>query len=88
MHYKQEVKWAIILFTVTIIWMVFEKLMGWHGLNIGDHATYTNIYDLLFAGVFALAFREQRSRTEYFPFKNAFSSEFNSTISDLGANCP
>lgn len=62
MKAKLILKWALILFGATIVWMVFEKLMGWHGPRIADHATYTNLYDLVFLTVFVFAFRDKRSR--------------------------
>lgn len=61
MKWKVALKWALLLFLATLTWMVFEKLMGWHGDRIDEHAIYTNLYDLVFLLVFIFAFREKRS---------------------------
>jgi hypothetical protein len=55
MKYQTEFKWASILFTVTLLWKVFEKIMGWHGPQIEKHALYSNMYDLLFVTIFVFA---------------------------------
>lgn len=42
--YRIEIKWALLFFVIALLWMVFEKLMGWHGDKIADHYLYTNIF--------------------------------------------
>lgn len=59
MRFKSEIKWGIILFIVTLLWVIFEKLMGWHGERISQHASYSIIYDFVFLLVYAIAFREE-----------------------------
>ena len=74
MKIRLELKWAAILFLVTMLWMFFEKMMGWHGENIAQHAIYTNIYDILFAMVFAAALHDKKSKTEgSFSWKQGFT---------------
>ncbi|OOG69607.1 DUF4199 domain-containing protein [Algoriphagus sp. A40] len=36
-----EIKWGILFILVGLIWMVFEKAMGWHDVHIDKHATYS-----------------------------------------------
>lgn len=36
-----EIKWGVLFILVVLIWMVFEKSMGWHDVHIDKHATYS-----------------------------------------------
>lgn len=38
---KIEIKWGVLFILVGLIWMVFEKTMGWHDVHIDMHATYS-----------------------------------------------
>lgn len=38
---KIEIKWGVLFILVGLIWMVFEKTMGWHDVHIDKHATYS-----------------------------------------------
>lgn len=38
---KIEIKWGVLFVLVGLIWMVFEKAMGWHDVHIDKHETYT-----------------------------------------------
>lgn len=59
-NYRIEIKWALI-FTVTgLLWMVFEKAMGWHSENIEKHPLYTNFFGILAILIYFLALREKR----------------------------
>lgn len=51
-----EIKWAIIFTLSMLVWMFFEKTMGWHDEKIADHATYTNFFAIpaILVYVFAL----------------------------------
>ena len=44
-----EFRWAIIFSVMMLLWMVFEKNMGWHDAHIDKQAIYTNFF-----GVFAI----------------------------------
>lgn len=41
---KFEIMWAVYFTVVALLWMIFEKAMGWHDVNIADHATYTMFF--------------------------------------------
>ena len=45
-----EVKWGFLFILVGLIWMIFEKAMGWHDVHIDKHATYS-----MFFAPFAIA---------------------------------
>ena len=58
---KHEVKWALIFVVVALIWMTFEKMMGWHDLpGIENHATYTMIFMIPAILVYVIAMRDIR----------------------------
>jgi hypothetical protein len=56
-----EIKWSIIFVIVYLLWMVFEKLVGWHGEHIDQHGLYTNIFGLIALGIYILAIRDKRN---------------------------
>jgi hypothetical protein len=39
--YKVELIWGILFILVGLLWMIFEKTMGWHDVHIDKHATYS-----------------------------------------------
>lgn len=69
MKYQTEAKWSVIFFSTTILWMLFEKMMGWHGERVADHANFSIIYDGLFISVYVFAFWDKRRLTGF----NSFS---------------
>ncbi len=58
--YTTELKWALIFTIITFLWLLFEKLMGWHDENIADHATFTNLYAIPATLVYVFALRDKR----------------------------
>lgn len=60
--YSLEIKWALIFTAVALLWMVFEKAMGWHGEKIEQHPIYTNLFAILAIGLFVFALREKRKQ--------------------------
>lgn len=61
-NYKIEIKWGIIFFVVSLLWMYFEKLMGWHDVLIAEHAIYTNFFGLLAIAMYFFAIHEKRKK--------------------------
>lgn len=59
-NYLLEIKWGLIFTAVALLWMVFERAMGWHGENIAVHATYTNFFAILAITVFVFALLDKR----------------------------
>ncbi len=55
-----EIKWALIFTLVALVWMYFEKLMGWHDEQIAKHAVYTNIFAIPAIIIYWLALRDKR----------------------------
>lgn len=58
--YMTEIKWGLIFVVAALVWMMFEKAMGWHGENISSHATMTNIFALVAIAVYVLALRDKK----------------------------
>lgn len=59
-NFSIEIKWSIIFVIVYLLWMVFEKLVGWHGDHIEKHGLYTNIFGFIALGIYILALRDKR----------------------------
>jgi hypothetical protein len=59
-NFSIEIKWSIIFVIVYLLWMVFEKLMGWHEDNIDKQGLYTNIFGFIALGIYILALRDKR----------------------------
>ncbi len=58
--YTIELKWGIIFLIVVLIWMYFEKFIGWHGENIADHAIYNNLFAIIAIFIYMLALLDKR----------------------------
>lgn len=58
--FRIEIKWAIIFSLATLLWMAFEKSMGWHDLLIEKHAIYTNFFAVIAIAVYILALLDKR----------------------------
>lgn len=59
---KHEIKWAFIFTVIGLLWMVFEKLMGWHAENIASHYYMTNIFAVFAIAVYVFALLEKRKK--------------------------
>ena len=57
---KTEIKWAVIFFMATLLWMLFERLVGLHDRYIEHHAVYTNFFAIIAIGVYVLALLNKR----------------------------
>lgn len=56
-----EVMWTIYFVVVALLWMVFEKAMGWHDVHIADHAMYTNFFGIV-ATIMVVFFMKAKRR--------------------------
>ena len=57
---KLEIKWGVIFSLMTILWMILEKMMGWHDEHIDQHETMTNFVAIPAILVYILALIEKR----------------------------
>jgi hypothetical protein len=58
--YQIELKWAIIFMISALLWMIFEKSMGWHDVLIEKHMSYTNFFAIIATAVYAFALVDKR----------------------------
>lgn len=58
--YTTEIKWGLIFTAVALLWMVFERAMGWHGENIDQHVTMTNLFAIPAIIIYVLALLDKR----------------------------
>lgn len=74
--YTTEIKWGLIFTIVALLWMVFERLMGWHGENIDQHAAMTNLFAIpaILIYVFALLDKRKRDYNGIMTWKEGFIS--------------
>ncbi|MBE7640461.1 DUF4199 family protein [Salegentibacter sp. BLCTC] len=59
-NYQIEIKWGIIFFFISLLWMYFEKLMGWHDVLIAKHPIYTNFFGLIAIVIYFFAIYDKR----------------------------
>jgi hypothetical protein len=57
---KIEIKWAIIFFVATLLWMWLERLVGLHDQYIEKHAVYTNFFAIIAIAIYVLALLNKR----------------------------
>ena len=57
---KTEIKWGFIFTAVMLIWMLFERMMGWHGEHIDQHATMSMIFAVIAIAIYVLALLDKR----------------------------
>ncbi|WKK85549.2 DUF4199 domain-containing protein [Marivirga arenosa] len=71
-----EIKWGLIFVIMMLLWMYFEKAMGWHDVNIVDHATYTNLVAIpsILIYVFALIDKRKKHFDNVMSWKQGFIS--------------
>lgn len=58
--FKTDIKWGLIFVVAALLWMVFEKVMGWHGPKIEQHAAMTNIFAVIAIAVYVFALRDKK----------------------------
>ncbi len=57
-----EFKWGAIFTLISLLWMMLEKLFGWHGTRIEKHAVYTNLFAVPAILVFVFALLDKRKK--------------------------
>ncbi|MDH3381529.1 MAG: DUF4199 domain-containing protein [Flavobacteriaceae bacterium] len=74
--YQIELKWAIIFMISTLLWMIFEKSMGWHDVLIEKHMSYTNFFAIVAISVYTFALVDKRKNYYHgkITWKQAFIS--------------
>jgi hypothetical protein len=57
---KIEIKWGVLFILVGLIWMVFEKTMGWHDVHIDKHATYSMFIAPIAIAIYVFALLDKK----------------------------
>ncbi|MCB0594772.1 MAG: DUF4199 domain-containing protein [Lewinellaceae bacterium] len=60
--YTHEIKWGLIFTAAALLWIAFEKAMGWHGEKIAQHPTMTNLFAIVAIAVYVFALLEKRKK--------------------------
>lgn len=55
-----EIKWALIFVITGLIWMLFEKLAGFHGVRIDKHEIVTNFFAIPAIAIYVFALLDKR----------------------------
>ncbi|KOY84915.1 hypothetical protein AD998_00995 [bacterium 336/3] len=55
-----EIKWAIIFIIMTFLWMLLEKTIGLHDVNIEKHPIYTNFIAIPAIAIYVFALLDKR----------------------------
>lgn len=59
-YYKIEIKWGIIFTIASILWMVMEKVLGWHDELIARQTIYTNLFAIVAILIYVLALIDKK----------------------------
>ncbi len=55
-----EIKWGVLFILAGLIWMIFEKAMGWHDVHIDQHATYTMFFAPIAIALYVFALLDKK----------------------------
>lgn len=55
-----EIKWGVLFILIGLIWMVFEKTMGWHDVHIDKQATYSMIFAPIAIAIYVFALIDKK----------------------------
>lgn len=55
-----EIRWGLIFIATQLVWMVGERVMGWHDEHIDQHMLLTNLFAIPAVAVYVLALRAKK----------------------------
>ncbi|MBN2280739.1 MAG: DUF4199 domain-containing protein [Candidatus Marinimicrobia bacterium] len=58
--YAIDIKWGFIFIAVTLLWMVLERLLGFHDQNIELHTIVTNLFFFPAVAVYVFGIRDKK----------------------------
>lgn len=58
--FKIEIKWAVIFSVVTLLWLVFEKMIGLHDQHLDNQMRYMAILGILYLALYYLGLRDKK----------------------------
>lgn len=60
--FTTELKWGAVFALVSLLWIAFEKAMGWHGERIEQHPVMTNLFGIIAILIYIFALLDKRKR--------------------------
>ncbi|MFD2587529.1 DUF4199 domain-containing protein [Croceitalea marina] len=60
--FTTEIKWALLFTIAGLLWMLLEKILGWHDEHIAKHAVYTNFFAVIAIALYVFALVEKRNK--------------------------
>lgn len=57
---KIEIKWAVIFVLMMLVWIAFEKSMGWHDEKLADHASMTKLVAIPAVAIYVFALIDKK----------------------------
>lgn len=57
-----EIRWGIQFSIVSLVWMIFEKTMGWHDKLISKQAIFTNLFAFVGVGIYFIALADKKKK--------------------------
>jgi hypothetical protein len=60
--FSTEIKWGFIFTIAGLLWILLEKLMGWHGKNIEQHAFNTYFFIIPATHIYISAIKNKREK--------------------------
>ncbi|WBL24883.1 DUF4199 domain-containing protein [Zunongwangia sp. HGR-M22] len=75
--FKVEVKWGITFVIAQLIWIAFEKVMGWHDEHINVQGVYSLFFAVIAFLIYYAALKEKRDKyftNEDFGWQQGFMS--------------
>ena len=59
-NFRIEIKWALIFSGTTLLWMLFEKSMGWHDRAIDQHLVGSAFFAIPSILIYVFAIRDKK----------------------------
>lgn len=80
--YKLEIKWALIFTAMQLVWLLLERLFGFHDQRIELHPIVTNFIAIPSILIYVLALRDKRKTdlNGFMTYKEAFVSGIITTV--------
>lgn len=74
--FKIEFKWAVIYSICLLIWMYFEKTMGWHDEKVKFQPIYTMLFGFIIVIIYVLALLDKKKNyyNNFIDWKQSFLS--------------
>lgn len=74
--FKIEFKWAVIYSICLLIWMYFEKTMGWHDEKVKFQPIYTMLFGIIIIIIYVLALLDKKKNyyNNFIDWKQSFLS--------------